>query len=56
VNAAGYLAVSKDVCDFEAALKKSPPDYAAAEKIYTTGGNSKKSDGSIRTLKSTSST
>lgn len=51
-NVGGYLAVSKDVCDFEAALKRSPPDFAGAEKIYTTGGNSKKSDGSIRTLKS----
>lgn len=51
-NVGGYLAVSKDVCDYEAALKKSPADWAAAEKIYTTGGNSKRSDGTIRTLKS----
>jgi len=47
----GYLTVSKDVCEFKAALAKSPPDYDAAKKIYQDGKNSKKSDGSMRTLR-----
>ncbi|KAI8471514.1 MAG: Low iron-inducible periplasmic protein-domain-containing protein [Monoraphidium minutum] len=51
-NVAGYLKVSNDVCDFKAALDKSPPDWAAAKALYLDGKNSRRSDGSVRTLRS----
>lgn len=50
-NVAGYLTVSNDLCEVIAALNTDTPDFAAAKKLYTAGKNSKKSDGSVRTLK-----
>ncbi|KAI8471515.1 MAG: Low iron-inducible periplasmic protein-domain-containing protein [Monoraphidium minutum] len=50
-DVAGYLKVSNDVCEFDNALNQPTPNFAAAKKLYASGKNSKKSDGSIRTLK-----
>lgn len=43
--------MSDDICDMKSALSGNSPNFAAARAAYATGGNSKKSDGSTRTLK-----
>jgi hypothetical protein len=54
---AGYLRLSTDVCDIKTAIGDGPnPPYAEARKIYVDGKNSRKSDGSIRTLRGEFST
>lgn len=49
---AGYLQLSSDICDIKTAIGDGPtPPYADAQRIYQNGKNSRKSDGSIRTLR-----
>lgn len=43
--------MSTDACDIKALVDTEKPDWAAASKIYIDGKNSKKSDGTIRTLR-----
>lgn len=50
-DVSSYLTVSKDVCEYKAALKAATPDFATAKALYTAGKNSVKSDGTVRTFK-----
>ena len=47
-----HAKIDLDIADIEAAMMKDPPDWADANTIYQSGKNSKKSDGSPRTLSS----
>lgn len=48
-DVAGLAAVSRDVCDVQAAAGEG--DFAAAEAAYAKGGNSLRDNGTARTLK-----
>ena len=47
-----HAKIDLDMKEIEDLMAKDPPDWAGAKTIYQTGKNSKKSDGSLRTLSS----